>query len=293
MKSLPTQFWSDGLKLDANFYQDEGSLSDDAPVVIGCSGYTGLMNIHPERFARALTPRGYLCFGFDYRGFGRSEGPPRHVTTEAQARDITHALDFVRQHELAKGRRVFVIGWGMAGGLILEATRTCEPPAGLIAMNGFYDAMRVQRAVRGEDGFKTFWANYQQERASRTAESKPDLADPYAVYPLDPITEEYVDNVLRKTDGFSGAVNFGFGESLLRFCPERHLDHLEQTPLLIAHGAENALHPPIEARTLHKKYPGPSELLLLEDAGHTEWMLDDNPIFKRLMERVATWIQKA
>lgn len=106
MKSTPTEFCSDQLRIDANFYHEDACLRDDAPVVVGCSGYTGLMNIHPERFARALTPRGHLCFGFDYRGFGKSEGTPRHVTTEEQARDITHAIDCQRcAKRVSKDRR--------------------------------------------------------------------------------------------------------------------------------------------------------------------------------------------
>ncbi|MCA9582671.1 MAG: alpha/beta hydrolase [Myxococcales bacterium] len=290
MKHKPTKFFSDGLELDASFYLGDTDPGPTAPLVIGCSGFTGLMNIHPERFARSLTPRGFVGFGFDYRGFGKSEGTARYVTTEEQARDIVAAVDFARNHELGKGRKVYLLGWGMAGGLILEASRTLPPLDGLIAMNGFYDAIRVQKAVRGEKEFEAFMAEYHKERAARTASRAPDKADPYHVYPLDPVTKVYVDGVLRKTDGFSGDVNFSFGESLLRFVPERHLDHLAKTPILIAHGATNALHPPAEAHSLKEKYPGPAEVYLLEGAGHTEWMLDENPLFQKMMDRVAAWL---
>ena len=85
-------FYSDGLRLEGASYQAD---SDDGgsrrPLVLACSGFTGLRTIHPERFARALTCRGYDCYGFDYRGHAASEGVRGRVLCEEQVRDIRHA----------------------------------------------------------------------------------------------------------------------------------------------------------------------------------------------------------
>ena len=75
MVRRPVSFFSARLRLDGDLYLPEdvpaGAL---LPAVIPCSGYTGLKDIHPARFARALVPHGYACLAFDYRGFGASEG---------------------------------------------------------------------------------------------------------------------------------------------------------------------------------------------------------------------------
>ncbi len=48
---------SDGLRLDGAFFTDENVNNPDLPIVIVCSGFTGQKNIHPERYARALTAK--------------------------------------------------------------------------------------------------------------------------------------------------------------------------------------------------------------------------------------------
>jgi uncharacterized protein len=289
-----THFYSDGLRLDAAFFLPEKP-DPSKPLLVINSGFTGLKHIHPARYSRGLTPRGYSCFGFDYRGFADSEGEQGRVRLEDQVRDITNAVQHVADNMAGLGNGIVLAGWGMAGGLILEASRFTPKLRGLIALNGFYDAVRVQKALRGEDGWKKFQAWLAKERsASLKSARKPDL-DPFEIYPLDPVSKQYVDDVLRKAPSYdraSEAADVGFADSLLRFCPERQVDHLRETPLFIGHGDKNALHPVEEARSLHEKYPGPKELYWIPNAGHTEWLLDENPIYRALVDRIAGWLSK-
>merc|ERR1712023_107361 len=82
--------------------------------------------------------------------------------------------------------------------------------------------------------------------------------DPFKIYPLDPVSEEYANRVLRAVPGYNeGAqVRLDFADSLIRFAPESNLDHLHDTPLLVVHGEINELHPVAEPLSLLVKYPG-------------------------------------
>lgn len=286
-------FYSEGEKLDASFYWPKNEKAQvAAPVFIVCSGFTGLKNIHPARFSRFLTRLGYPCFGFDYRGFEFSRGKRKRVLLEEQITDISFAVSYVAAHPKTKGRPIILIGWGMGGGLILEAARL-SPVKALIAINGFYDAQRVQKALRGPEKWATFLSWIEGQNAEAAMSGKlPDI-DPFDVYPLDPVSEEYVNNVLRKTPGYNGLmVKLNFAHSLLHFAPEKKLGHLTKTPILIAHGEKNALHPPVEAESLFKLYPGPKELYWIPKAGHTEWMLDNNHTFHDLIKHIDAWTKK-
>lgn len=53
-------------------------------------------------------------------------------------------------------------------------------------------------------------------------------------------------------------------------------------PLLVAHGEQNQLLRPVEAQALYDRGGSPKRLVFLENAGHTEWMFDGDPIFKQL-----------
>ncbi|MFO8142731.1 MAG: alpha/beta hydrolase [Marinobacter sp.] len=286
------KFTSDSLSLDGAFFKDAERDDPRLPIVIVCSGFTGQKNIHPERFARALSAKGFTVFGFDYRGFGDSEGAREHVLLEEQVRDIANAVAVVSQRADSEGRKVVLAGWGMAGGLILDAYRICQDQvAGLIAMNGFFDAVRVQKAQRGEHGWKAFRSFMAEERLRLAQGGEPQGIDPFEIYPLDPVSRKYVETELVKAPGYGVTSSFDFADSLISFCPESHLDErFAAIPLLIAHGAENDLHPVTEAYSLYARYPGPKELFMLADAGHTEWMLDENPKFQAFSGKVADWI---
>lgn len=286
-------FYSDGLKLAGSFYwPDDVDGGARQSVTIACSGFTGLRCIHPARFARYLTKRGHACFGFDYRGCADSEGPAGRVLLTEQVRDIIHAAAFVSADARVDARRLFLLGWGMGAGLVLDAARAMPGVIGLIAANGFYSGARVQRAHRGDDAFRAFCQQVAVERRERVRTGKAATVDPFDVYPLDAQSRAYVDNVLRKTPGYEAErYSMELADSLLRWDAESLARTLD-IPLLVAHGAENRLHPPSEAESLHAVYSGPKTLFWLEGAGHTEFMHDDDPKFQRLAGRICDWMNE-
>ncbi|HEX8789590.1 MAG TPA: alpha/beta hydrolase [Polyangiaceae bacterium] len=288
MREEKVAFYSDGLKLDGSIYRG-GSPDESLPVVITCSGFQGFNATHPVRFARALTPRGYTCFGFDYRGFAASEGARGAVHVEEQIRDIANAVRHVRS--VLAPRKLVLSGWAMGGALVLEASRITDGIDALVVMNAIADAVRVQRAVRGEDGYRAFRTWLDAERARLVAGGERRLVEPFEIYPLDPETKGYCDDVLARNPEFGRLVYPSFADSLLALAPESRLDHLARTPLFLAHGDRNALHPPAEARSLLARYPGPKHAHWVPDAGHTEWMLDDDPKFVALVDALDAWMR--
>lgn len=295
MRKVPTSFYSVGFKLDASFYwPDANDDATDEPLFIICSGFTGLKHIHPERFAQSLTGHGYPCFSFDYRGFHKSEGRRNWINLEEQAQDIVYAVSYVTSHQDTSGRPVVLMGWGMGGGLIIEASRLAPQVSALVAVNGFYDAVRVQKALRGEEEWQKFQEWLRQERELVAASGVMSNLDPFQIYPIDPLTEVYVNTHLRGEVGYQeGAmVTLNFADSLLKFAPEEHLDHLTDTPILIAHSDSNATHPTAEADSLYSQYPGPKSLYWIPDTGHTDWMHDDNPSLHNLVSEINVWAQQ-
>lgn len=285
-------FYSEGLKLDGSFWLPDKEKQDPGrPLLIACSGFMGLKKIHPFRLGRALTPLGYSVFGFDYRGFAASEGERRRVLLEEQISDIANAAAFAGGHRLAGGRRIILMGWGMGAGLILEAARLIPRVVGLICMNGFYDGKRVQKLVRGYDGYLSFLQDLDTARSESVRSGKVEDVEPFSVYPVDSDAGEYVEHVLGQIPEFGGKVKPMLADSLLRFCPEQNLEDLSRVPVLIVHGARNRMHPPTEAESLYRTYPGPKELLWLWNAGHTEWMADDHPTFRKMVSRIDDWFR--
>ena len=286
------KFFSDGITLDGSFYlPDNFNASSKLPLVVSCSGFTGLNSIHPARFSRFFTKHSLICFGFDYRGLGESDGRQGWILIEEQIRDIIHAISFAMSDSRIDTNQVFLLGWGMGAGLILEAARRLKGLKALCSLNGFYNGCRFLRAHRTEKELDQFIDRIEVERRERVVTGKSKFVDPFIMYPMDSITTAYVDSVLRKVPKYELEVCFEFAESLLHFCPEVYAPHLK-LPIFIGHGTQNKLHPPEEAELLYKVYSGPKELYWIEGAGHTEWMLDDNPTYKELVSRILDWLQK-
>jgi len=293
MQCEEVSFYSDGLKLSGAFYlPDDFDDSREHPLLIPCSGFTGLRRIHPERFARYLTDQGYLCFSFDYRGFGDSEGVRRRVIVEEQVRDLLHAIGYVESDPRVNADRLVLIGWGMAAGVVLDTARESLGVVGLMAINGFYSGKRVQQSHHTTQGFLEFRDHVRAEYSQRAHSGEIRWEDPFLYYPLDDQSRKYVEDVLRQQPGYDVEKYSGeLADSLLRWYPEAHAPYM-RTPLFLAHGTRNALHPATEAEALFSAYGGPKELYWIEGAGHTEWMFDDNPHFVALGARMTRWLNR-
>ncbi|NOX16060.1 MAG: alpha/beta hydrolase [Epsilonproteobacteria bacterium] len=283
---------SDKIKLDGSFYLPDAGENSTKPIVIVCSGFTGMKEIHPARFARFLTRQDNTVFGFDYRGFGKSEGTKNKVLLEEQIRDIANVVSYVKN--IYTERKIVLAGWGMSGGMILESAKLVTNLIdGLICMNGFYNSIRVQKALRGEEGFKKYKKWLAKQRVKNVNGKGKEDFDPFDIYPLDAISRKYVFEELVKTEGYGIRSNFDFADSLMLFNCEDDLRHLLNIPILIAHGSENKLHPVTEAQSIFEKYPNEDkELFLLEGGGHTEWMLDTDPKFIKFASKLASWIER-
>src|ERR1700754_5066066 len=107
-RSLP--FFSGGARIDADLH---------LPVVVAASGYQGLKVLHPERFARALTPLGYAVLAFDYRGFGGSEGERGRLPPQDWVQDVRSAVDRLSGCDWVDATRLGLLGWALGGGVVV------------------------------------------------------------------------------------------------------------------------------------------------------------------------------
>src|SRR5699024_6720704 len=125
-------FFSSGYLLDAELHlpDDEGAAAP-YPTIVACSGYGGLKIIHPERFARALTPRGYAVLAFDYRGFGLSEGERGRLVPQEWVIDVREATTRVGLEDDVDEERIALLGWALGGGVVVSAAAS-DPRAGAV-----------------------------------------------------------------------------------------------------------------------------------------------------------------
>jgi hypothetical protein len=280
MVRRPVSFFSARLRLDGDLYLPEDvPPGARLPAVIPCSGYSGLKDIHPARFARALVPHGYACLAFDYRGFGASEGERGRLVPQEQVEDVRAAVSFLASVPEVDGDRIALLGWALGGGVVIAEAADDARVRAVVACNPIGDGERSTREMHTVETWSTLLDRISADRDRRAVSGVSELVSPFDIVVLDEVTRPYVETELYKTAGYGAAVSLESGEQLLRFRPEALVGRISPRPLLLVHGEDNRLHLPAESLELHRRAQEPKELVLVAGAGHTEWMHDEHPTF--------------
>ncbi len=296
MISHPFPFFSSGLRLDADLHlPDDAGAGAPYPVVIPASGYQGLKVIHPERFARALTDRGYAVVALDYRGFGASEGERGRLVPQEWAEDLRAAVNRASADDRLDADRIGLLGWGMGGGVVVAEAAEDPRVRAVAAVNGISDGTRSTRNMHDEASWESLLRRVAEDRGHRSECGRSEITSPWDIVrlDLDDRTDGYVGEELYKAPGFGSGVSLESADMLLRFSPQAVAHRIAPRPLLVVHGAENRLHRPEEAQALYDHAREPKRLRLIEGAGHTEWMYDEHPTFRELVTELDDFYAEA
>jgi alpha-beta hydrolase superfamily lysophospholipase len=286
-------FYSEGSRLKATiYYPDDLSAPGPHKALVVNSGYQGFNEFYPKMFAGNLTARGFVCFGFDYRGMADSEGEKGRVLLEEQVQDVRNAVTFISAQEDIDSRRVGLVGWGMGAANVVMAGEKSDGVAGVAALNGFYDGERWLKSIHTYDEFLKIVDEVAQDRVQRVLEGESRLADTFAHYPLDPATDDYVQAELAQIYGFGHPTRVQFTESILDLKVENVVARLAPKPLFIAHGKRNSLHPYDEALALYAAASSPKTLYTV-DGRHNDFMYADHPEFVRLCDQLESFFDAA
>jgi alpha-beta hydrolase superfamily lysophospholipase len=288
-----TAFYSEGCRLKATvYYPDDLPDGGQHPALVINSGYQGFNEFYPKMFAQRMTERGFVCLGFDYRGMADSEGEKGRVLIEEQAQDVRNAVTFIRSQDDVAPRRVGLIGWGMGAANVILAAEKAGDVAGVAALNGFYDGERWLKSIHTYDEYLRIVDEVEEDRVARVLRGESKLADTFAHYPLDPATSDYVEKELSQVSGFGHPTRVQFTESILDLKVENVVANLAPTPLLIAHGEQNSLHPYHEALSLWASAASPKVLYTIQGR-HNDFMYVDHPEFLLLCDRLQDFFDEA
>lgn len=293
MKRRPVNFFSDRFRLDGDLYLPDDLHEDQRrPAVIACSGYTGLKDIHPARFARSFVPRGYICLTFDYRGHGYSEGERSRLVPQDEVEDVRAAVSYLTTLPEVDSDRIALVGWALGGGVVIAAAADDPHVRAVATCNAIGDGSRSIRLMHDELSWLRLLDQVDADRRKRVGRGRSQVVHPFDIVrlDLDEKTNQYVGEELYRFAGFGSGVTLESADYLLRFRPELVVGRIAPRPLLLIHGSNNRLHSANESRELHRRAGDPKELILLEDSGHTEWMFDEHPTFQRVATLIATFL---
>jgi uncharacterized protein len=293
MLEKKVEFFSDGLKLKGSYYfPEEFDGSKQYPAVIINSGYQGFNEFYPKLFAEKLTQKGYLCFGFDYRGFADSEGEKGRVLLEEQVRDIQHAISYISTHSNVDEGKIGLIGWGMGACNVIHVAAKDKRVKAVAGLNGFYNGERWLKSIHSYVEFAEIEKVLEEDRRLRATTGKSRLEATFIHYPLDPATKDYVENELSSVYGFGHETQLLFTDSILETNAEDVVDRISPVPLFIGHGKDNLLHPKSESISLYQSANSPKTFYWI-NGKHNDFMFGDHAEFIRLNDQLDKFLQDA
>lgn len=111
--------------------------TQDPPVVVMAHGFGATRSMRLPAYAQRFKEEGLAVFLFDYRGFGDSEGSPRHlIDPQRHVEDWVAAIDAARGLDELDGSRLGLWGTSFSGGHVLEAAAR-RPVAAIVAQVPF------------------------------------------------------------------------------------------------------------------------------------------------------------
>jgi hypothetical protein len=284
-------FYSGGYKLRAKlFLPDDYKEGEKRPCIIANSGYMGLLEIYPSLFARALTKKGYIAFGFNYRGFSDNEGPAGVCKLNEQVDDIKNAVTFVQTLDAVNPDKIWLLGWGMGAALVAKATAEDDRVKAMAGLNGFYNGERWLRAINTYADFIKIKNEIMAEKVRLVKEGTRKFADPFYFYPLDPATNDVVRADLYKQKDYGQEISLEIGQSILEFNAEKYVDNIK-VPVFIGHGERNLLHPVDESILFYNKISSKKELYII-DGQHNDFMFDDHPVLNSLVTKLDSFFSQ-
>ena len=263
------------------------------PVIVICSGFQGLKELIPAKLWGPFTAAGYACCAFDYRGFGTSDGERGRVVPHEQADDTHNAITMLQQQPDLDPERIGLVGWGLGGGIVVQAAAEDARVGAVACLNGVGDAGRAVRDSRPYADWLAMQDRLAADRVQRVLTGRSQLVSPWEVVPLEPLTRANVEeDMYGNHEGFGVDVSLRSAEAYYAFRPELVVDRISPRPLLIVHGVRNALHPISEARSLYEHAGAPKELIELPAAQHLDWIQPGDPQYAATVPRIIDWFQR-
>lgn len=294
MQTRRCEFYSDGIRLEGLLQLPDGPPPQlHLPVVLLCSGFQGLKELIPAKLWGAFTAAGYACFAFDYRGFGTSDGERGRILPREQVEDVRNAITLLQQQPELDPERIGLLGWGLGGGIVVQAGAEDPQVRAVACLNGVGDAGRAVRDSRPYADWLAIQDRLTADRVERVLTGRSQLVSPWEIVFLDPTTRANVDeDMYGNHQRFGVDMSLQSAEAYYAFRPELVVDRISPRPLLIVHGGRNALHPIDEARSLYARAREPKDLIEIAAGQHLDWIQPGDPLYATTVPRIIDWFRQ-
>lgn len=308
MTSRKVEFYSDGIKLSGIvMLPDDFKEGQKRPAVLVCHGRFAIKEWVPSRWTPYFLAAGYVCLVFDYRNLGESGGSPGTIIPQEEVRDVINAVTFIQQQPEVDAERIGALGWGLGGGVVVTAAARDSRLKAIVCASGVGNGTKYGRVGVSDDDWAARQEQIRQDRVHRvlngTSRSVPrkDVLGRSAQQQHNDQRQSWMDSLVsavgaeRASDprklGIPENITLESMEALYDFAPDAEVHKIAPRPLLVIHAKVDHDFPFEQVQALFERAGDPKEIIVVEGAGHLDWI---DPAFasqKIYVPRVVAWMQ--
>ena len=295
MRTRNVEFYSHGDKLVGTVYlPDQYKDGEKRPCIIPCSGFTGINAVYPRLISSELTKKGYVCLGFDYRGWAPSEGDPVYTTVESEYEDITNAYVYATQLPEVDPDNIALFGWGFAGPVVIKVAADNPQIKAAAVGNSWFKSERLLRYLLSDEEIKERAELAKEDRIQRVLTGKGSTVDCYffncpagagtendyltkTLSRVTPDIEEIIALHYGSKENFPPKHSWDFWDSMIRIDAAADVRRLSPRHLFVVYSSEDA-NGKQEAESVSRVADGNVELYEV-NGSHNDWMFSDDQRF--------------
>jgi len=287
----PVTFYSEGCKLSGDLYLPDGlRLQERRAGIVLCHGYTGVKDLYLPDNARVLTEAGYVVMTFDYKGWGKSEGPRSRLAPYSRVADVQAALTFVSSVPEVDAARLGIYGTSYGGATVVWTAAIDPRVQCVVSVVGIGNGTRWMRSVRRPDEFHDLLARAEQDRRRQAIEGKSEFVKREEILLPDRQSAELAAAARRDNPAAVSTIPLEYIHETLQFNPEWVVDQIAPRPVLFITTDDDRLVPPEESVALHARAGEPKRLVILKGYGHYEVYRE--PAFSEVMRETVAWFRR-
>ena len=285
----PVSFFSAGVRLAGDIYLPERP-GGARPGVVLCCGYTGIKDLYLNDMGARLAAAGYVAMTFDYKGWGKSEGPPLRLAPYGRVEDTQAALTFLAERPEVDRARLGLYGISYGGSTAAFTAAIDQRVRAVVSVTGVGDGPRWMRAVRTPWDYRALVERGQADWARQVVGGQSEMADRGEVLQHDPQSAEIAAAARRNLAGAAMQVPLEFVHETLSFRPEWVVGRIAPRAALFITSDGDELVMPEESERMHAAAGEPKKLVVLSGFGHYQVFVP--PAIDQVMAETTAWFAR-
>lgn len=271
MNPSEVTFYSDSNKIAGYLFTPADWKAGDPPRpgILVLAGYSGNTQADCTHMMKRLCAEGWFVFGYDYVGFGKSDGKRNRHRPLEQAQNTYDALTYMQTVPGIDPERLAIYGtsFGCANGIWVTAHD--ERVKCLVTSVGVTDGYEWMRSIRRPWEWLAFKDRVLKEAQKRVVSGERTLVPNGEIMLRDPESQRQRDMHAQAGHTFqSEERDIESAEAVMRYRPDWVVDKISPRPVLMIYAEHDNLVPPAQQLSAYKKCGEPKKLVMLPKSGH-------------------------